>query len=318
MSSTVLVVAPTRELATQIQVEAVKFGRLSRISCMVNIGNVNELVANKAITQVLAHIEKKRPLEQILRSQEHGSRIIIFCSNKKMCDQLARNLNRNFGAAAIHGDKSQSERDSVLGQFKMGRSPILVATDVAARGLDIKDVRAVINYDFPTGVEDYVHQIGRTGRAGATGVAYTFFGDQDAKYASDLIKILEGANQKVPAEVRSMATRGGGGSKFHRWGSSSNRGCSRGDLGFGGRAGWSAPYGGRTEKGRGRGYGNDSRYKYHIIKYGDIDGYEKGLSRSPSPIATRGTGFGGRSRSWSRSQDRFDRNRPVGSSFHQQ
>lgn len=91
--------------------------------------------------EVLAPMEKHRRLEQILRSQEPGSKIIIFCSTKKMCDQLSRNLNRQFGAAAIHGDKSQSERDFVLSQFRTGKSPILVATDVAARGLDIKDIR---------------------------------------------------------------------------------------------------------------------------------------------------------------------------------
>jgi ATP-dependent RNA helicase DDX5/DBP2 len=91
--------------------------------------------------ELLAPLEKHRRLEQILRSQESGSKIIIFCSTKKMCDQLSRNLTRQFGAAAIHGDKSQSERDYVLSQFRTGRSPILVATDVAARGLDIKDIR---------------------------------------------------------------------------------------------------------------------------------------------------------------------------------
>lgn len=93
--------------------------------------------------ELLAPMEKHRRLEQILRSQEPGSKIIIFCSTKKMCDQLSRNLTRQFGAAAIHGDKSQGERDHVLSQFRTGRSPVLVATDVAARGLDIKDIRLV-------------------------------------------------------------------------------------------------------------------------------------------------------------------------------
>lgn len=86
-------------------------------------------------------MEKHRRLEQILRSQEPGSKMIIFCSTKKMCDQLARNLTRQFGAAAIHGDKSQADRDMVLSQFRSGRCPVLVATDVAARGLDVKDIR---------------------------------------------------------------------------------------------------------------------------------------------------------------------------------
>lgn len=91
-------------------------------------------------------MEKQRRLEQILRSQERGSKIIIFCSTKKLCDQLARTIGRTFGAAAIHGDKSQGERDWVLGQFRTGKSPILVATDVAARGLDIKDIRLASLY----------------------------------------------------------------------------------------------------------------------------------------------------------------------------
>ncbi|MBA0712432.1 hypothetical protein Golax_011536 [Gossypium laxum] len=225
----------------------------------VNIGNIDELVANKSITQyveVLSPMEKHRRLEQILRSQEPGSKIIVFCSTKKMCDQLARNLSRQFGAAAIHGDKSQADRDYVLNQFRTGRSPVLVATDVAARGLDIKDIRVVINYDFPTGVEDYVHRIGRTGRAGATGLAYTFFADQDLKHASDLIKVLEGANQLVPAELRDMASRGGLMGRPRRWAPSSvGFGRGRGgrtDLGYGG---WDSGRGGRG----GRGNDHESR-----------------------------------------------------------
>eukprot|EP00850_Spirogloea_muscicola_P011673 SM000073S21449 [mRNA] locus=s73:384536:389136:- [translate_table: standard] len=283
MGPTVLVLAPTRELATQIQDEAVKFGRSSRLSStvrlrilqlkssncanktlmftatwpkevrrlaqeflispvQVNIGNTDELAANKAITQIVEMVtsyEKQRRLEQILRSQEPGAKVIIFCSTKRMCDQLARSIGREFGAAAIHGDKSQQERDYVLGQFKQGRAPILVATDVAARGLDIKDIRAVINYDFPTGVEDYVHRIGRTGRAGATGLAYTFFGQQDGKYARELIKVLEGANQNVPPELRVMATQGGFGRVMNRWGGGGGGGGS-----FGGGGGFGGGYGG--------------------------------------------------------------------------
>ncbi|KAL9454838.1 hypothetical protein AB3S75_010276 [Citrus x aurantiifolia] len=377
LGPTVLVLSPTRELATQIQDEAVKFGKSSRISCtclyggapkgpqlkdidrgvdivvatpgrlndilemrrislnqvsylvldeadrmldmgfepqirkivkevparrqtlmytatwprevrkiaadllvnpvQVNIGNVDELAANKAITQhieVLAPMDKHRRLEQILRSQEPGSKIIVFCSTKKMCDQLARNLTRQFGAAAIHGDKSQSERDYVLNQFRAGRSPVLVATDVAARGLDIKDIRVVVNYDFPTGVEDYVHRIGRTGRAGATGVAYTFFGDQDSRYASDLIKLLEGAKQQVPRELRDMASRGGGMGRPRRWApTSSGRDGGRGgrnDLGYGGR-------GGRGFSGSSNRGDHDSRDR---ARYND--GY-RGRSSSRSP-----------------------------------
>ncbi|KAG4139984.1 hypothetical protein ERO13_D07G228500v2 [Gossypium hirsutum] len=257
----------------------------------VNIGNIDELVANKSITQnveVLAPMVKHRRLEQILRSQEPGSKIIVFCSTKKMCDQLARNLSQ-FGAASIHGDKSQADRDYVLGQFRSGRSPVLVATDVAARGLDIKDIRVVINYDFPTGVEDYVHRIGRTGRAGATGLAFTFFGDQDSKHASDLIKVLEGANQQVPAELREMASRGGGMGRPRRWAPSSGgydgeRG-GRTDSGYGGRDGGRGSRGISTssswhEKSGGRGYGHESSDRNDR---GFHDSYDTGRSRSRSP-----------------------------------
>ncbi|KAJ3695635.1 hypothetical protein LUZ60_001012 [Juncus effusus] len=179
----------------------------------VNIGRVDELVANSSITQIVEVMppqEKLRRLEQILRSQDRAAKVLIFCITKRMCDQLARNLMR-YGVAVIHGDKSQNEREKVLNHFRSGRSPILVATDVAARGLDIKDIRMVINYDFPTGIEDYVHRIGRTGRAGATGIAHTFFSPTDARFAKDLIKILEGANQRVPHELRALTGRGGGG-----------------------------------------------------------------------------------------------------------
>ncbi|XP_006663114.1 DEAD-box ATP-dependent RNA helicase 40-like [Oryza brachyantha] len=207
-------------------------GDLLRDPVQVNIGSIDELVANKSITQyveVVPPMDKQRRLEQILRAQERGSKVIIFCSTKKMCDQLARDIGRSFGAASIHGDKSQAERDNVLNQFRTGRAPILVATDVAARGLDIKDIRVVINYDFPTGIEDYVHRIGRTGRAGATGVSYTFFSEQDWKYAGDLVKVLEGANQHVPPELHEMAARGAAGAPRNQAG-----GMSRWDGPVGG------------------------------------------------------------------------------------
>lgn len=105
--------------------------------------------------------------------------------------------------------------------------------------------RVVINYDFPTGIEDYVHRIGRTGRAGASGVAYTFFSDQDSKHASDLVKVLEGASQPVPPEIRAMGSRGSYG-KMRKWGPSpgGGYGSGRGDSGFGGRGGDSG-FGGR-------------------------------------------------------------------------
>lgn len=91
--------------------------------------------------EIVPHMEKQRRLEQILRAEERGAKVIVFCSTKKMCNDLTRSIGRTFPAAAIHGDKSQVERDFVLNQFRSGKSPILIATDVAARGLDVKDIR---------------------------------------------------------------------------------------------------------------------------------------------------------------------------------
>ena len=85
---------------------------------------------------------------------------------------------------------------------------MLIATDVASRGLDIKGISYVINFDFPQGIDDYVHRIGRTGRAGATGISYSFFNDGDAQNASDLISLLEKSNQAVPDKLRSLRSYG--------------------------------------------------------------------------------------------------------------
>lgn len=134
----------------------------------------------------------------------------------------------------------------------------------------------MVNYDFPTGIEDYVHRIGRTGRAGATGEAYTFFVDQDAKHASDLIKVLEGANQQVPTELRDMASRGGGMGRARRQWDSGSGGREGGhggryDAGYGGRdgarGGWEAPSSERS----GRVYDSDSRDRLAVYQlYVDI------------------------------------------------
>lgn len=115
----------------------------------------------------------------------------MFTETKKGADQLTKYLREDgWPALAIHGDKSQQERDWVLNEFRTGKSPIMIATDVAARGLDIKDIKVVINYDFPSCCEDYVHRIGRTGRAGAKGHAFSFFTPNNFKLSKDLVKIV--------------------------------------------------------------------------------------------------------------------------------
>jgi len=94
---------------------------------------------------------------------------------------------RGFRCFAIHGDKSQNAREFVLRSFKQGRVKILIATDVASRGIDVKDIKFVINYDFPMTIEDYVHRVGRTGRVDSKGTSYTFFTDEENKHARKLI-----------------------------------------------------------------------------------------------------------------------------------
>merc|ERR1712085_128576 len=135
----------------------------------------------------------------------------IFCSTKRNGDDLTREM-RTWGwpALCIHGDKKQEEREWVLKEFKEGRNPILIATDVASRGLDVKDIKYVINYDFPNSIEDYIHRVGRTGRAGATGSSYTFFTADKAKHAKDLVSVLQEASQVVPEELQRLAGGGGG------------------------------------------------------------------------------------------------------------
>ncbi|XP_027917790.1 DEAD-box ATP-dependent RNA helicase 20-like isoform X2 [Vigna unguiculata] len=180
----------------------------------VIIGSPN-LKANQSINQVVevvTDMEKYNRLIRLLKEVMDGSRILIFMETKKGCDQVTRQMRIDgWPALSIHGDKNQAERDWVLAEFKSGRSPIMTATDVAARGLDVKDIKCVINYDFPSSLEDYVHRIGRTGRAGAKGTAYTFFTHANAKFARDLIKILQDAGQDVSPALSAMVRSAGSG-----------------------------------------------------------------------------------------------------------
>jgi superfamily II DNA/RNA helicase len=135
--------------------------------------------------------DDKRPvLKQILK--ERGiKQAFVFVNSKLGCARLARSLEREgLNTTALHGDKSQDERLKALEAFKSGAVDLLVCTDVAARGLDIKDVPAVFNFDIPFNAEDYVHRIGRTGRAGASGLAVSFVSARDARLMGDLEKLL--------------------------------------------------------------------------------------------------------------------------------
>jgi ATP-dependent RNA helicase RhlE len=135
--------------------------------------------------------EKRHALRQIVR-QRGLSQAFVFVNSKLGCARLARSLERDgLKTTALHGDKSQDERLKSLAAFKAGEVDLLVATDVAARGLDIKDVPAVFNFDVPFNAEDYVHRIGRTGRAGASGLAVTFVAPSDSRLVGDIEKLLK-------------------------------------------------------------------------------------------------------------------------------
>ncbi len=135
--------------------------------------------------------DKRRALHQILKTRGM-KQAFVFVNSKLGCARLARSLEKEgLKTTALHGDKSQDERLKALEAFKSGEVDLLVCTDVAARGLDIKDVPAVFNFDVPFNAEDYVHRIGRTGRAGASGLAVSFVASSDQRLVTDIEKLIK-------------------------------------------------------------------------------------------------------------------------------
>jgi ATP-dependent RNA helicase DDX5/DBP2 len=216
----------------------------------INIGSLN-LSANQNILQIVDvcdDSEKDTKLLKLLQEiqTDRESKTIIFGETKKKVDDIRNFLMRNqFRAVAIHGDKSQRERDFVLGKFRQDRQSILIATDVASRGLDVDDVKFVINYDFPSNVEDYIHRIGRTGRSNNKGTSYTFFTPQNAQKVDELINILNETNQYINPELyqlkkynpKGFNNRRGGGRPF------GNGGFKRNTYGQGPKTGgYGKPY----------------------------------------------------------------------------
>lgn len=220
-------------------------------AAFLNVGSM-ELSANHNITQkieLLDENEKQRRLMELLDEvlKQEECKTIIFVETKRKADDLTRSMRRDgWPALCIHGDKNQNERDWVLNEFKQGSTPILLATDVAARGLDVNDIKFVINYDYPNNSEDYVHRIGRTGRRDKKGTAYTFFTPSNAQKAGDLIKVLQEAKQAIPPQLYEMMNQRGGRSfGGRRYGppGGGNRGMKRS---FGGGSG----YDGDMKRGR--------------------------------------------------------------------
>lgn len=173
----------------------------------INVGSL-KLAANHNIQQIIdvcEEYEKEGKLQKLLNDFS-ANKIIIFVETKKKVDELTNAVRRKgFAAISMHGNKTQYERDYVLNEFRSGRSMILIATDVAARGLDVEDVRCVINFDYPNSSEDYVHRIGRTGRCKQNGLAYAFFTRDNQRQAKDLIGILQESNQVVCPELQELA-----------------------------------------------------------------------------------------------------------------
>lgn len=148
---------------------------------------------------------KKQALLAYLLKNEANNQVIIFTKTKVTADRLSKALIRDgFAADAIHGDKSQQERISALDAFKQGSITTLVATDVAARGLDITDLPMVINYEIPSAPEDYVHRIGRTGRAGASGIAISLVSEDEEKYFVEIEKLIKKTIPREKLDVPSV------------------------------------------------------------------------------------------------------------------
>ncbi|KAM6955797.1 DEAD-box helicase 3 X-linked a isoform 5-T5 [Lycodopsis pacificus] len=217
---------------------------------------------------------------------------LVFVETKKGADALEDFLyHEGYSCTSIHGDRSQRDREEALNQFRSGRCPILVATAVAARGLDISNVKHVINFDLPSDIEEYVHRIGRTGRVGNLGLATSFFNDKNSNITKDLLDILVEAHQEVPSWLESLAyehqhkttTRGGRSKRFsggfgardYRQTSGgpgnypSSRGGGRG--GAGGNRGFGGGGGGFGGGGGGGNFYNNDGYGGNYSHSGSVD-----------------------------------------------
>lgn len=190
---------------TSIQSMASKYLRPDQIKIVIGDREAGENKACDRIQQIVEVIKdpmaRDRRLLELLSKyhKNRKNRVIIFVLYKKEAARLENFLNRNgWTASSIHGDKPQVERTKCMDRFRDGTNPLLVATDVAARGLDIPNVEYVINFTFPLTIEDYIHRIGRTGRGGKEGIAHTLFTDNDKVHAGELVNVLRTSGAPVP------------------------------------------------------------------------------------------------------------------------
>ncbi|KAK9056131.1 hypothetical protein SSX86_027220 [Deinandra increscens subsp. villosa] len=166
-------------------------------------------VVNKDITQLVeVRPENERffRLLELLGEWYEKGKMLIFVQSQDKCDALFRDLLKHgYPCLSLHGAKDQTDRESTISDFKSNVCNLLIATSIAARGLDVKELELVVNYEVPNHYEDYVHRVGRTGRAGRKGCAVTFLSNEDERYAPDLVKALELSNQVVPDDLKALA-----------------------------------------------------------------------------------------------------------------
>ncbi|GAB1609143.1 probable ATP-dependent RNA helicase DDX43 isoform X1 [Argonauta hians] len=177
----------------------------------INVGSL-ELTAVHSVEQRVEIIEeydkKERLFYFLLEELTVKDKVIVFVGRKMTADDIASDLAiEGINCRCIHGDREQADREQCMKEMKSGECRILIATDVASRGLDVKDITYVFNYDFPRNIEEYVHRIGRTGRAGKTGIAVSLLTYSDRGSAQAFINILLEANQVIPDELYRLAER---------------------------------------------------------------------------------------------------------------
>ncbi|KAL6225708.1 hypothetical protein ACLB2K_004557 [Fragaria x ananassa] len=238
----------------------------------VTVGEVG--MANEDITQVVhvlpSDAEKLPWLLERLPGMIDDGDVLVFASKKAGVDEIETQLSqKGFKAAAIHGDKDQATRVDIMNKFKSGTYHVLIATDVAARGLDIKSIKSVVNFDIAKDMDMHVHRIGRTGRAGdKDGTAYTLITHKESRFAGELVNSLVGAGQNVPVELMDLAMKDG---RFRSKRDSRKGGGKKGKGRGGGRSGGSGGNSGRGVRG---------------VDFGLGIGYNPESNSSPSPAVT--------------------------------
>eukprot|EP00744_Colponema_vietnamica_P000504 GILI01000911.1.p1 GENE.GILI01000911.1~~GILI01000911.1.p1 ORF type:complete len:673 (-),score=210.59 GILI01000911.1:996-3014(-) len=225
---------------------------LKREHFFLQVGRVGS--TTESITQDVREVDdadKRTELINVL-TEHQNEFMLVFVEKKRDADFLERFLyQRGFAAASIHGDRAQREREMALASFKQGRVNVLVATDVAARGLDIPDVTLVVQYDLPSNIDSYVHRIGRTGRAGKKGLAVSFFNEKNKNIVDEMVELMDESKQATPDWLRALVTKRPQ-QNFGRGRGNFGRGGGRG-FGFaGGRGGnFGGPRGGFSNAPRG-------------------------------------------------------------------